>query len=77
MELVAQYLPTAKAISDSKLDIYVVSYQGWSCSLGVFPVSIKNEDFLKIAKAPETIQMAHNIRKKVHNLILIINFIIY
>lgn len=60
----AQYLPTAKAISDSKLDIVVVSYQGWSCSLGVFPVSIKNEDFLKVAKAPETIQMAHNIRTK-------------
>lgn len=66
MELVAKYLPTARAVLDSKLDIHVVTYQGSTCSLGVFPVSIKNEDFLKIAKAPESIKKAHDIRTKVN-----------
>jgi hypothetical protein len=39
--------------------------QGSICSLGVFPVSIKNEDFLRIARDEKTIQEAVEIRKKV------------
>uniref|UniRef100_A0A915E0S4 alpha,alpha-trehalose-phosphate synthase (UDP-forming) n=1 Tax=Ditylenchus dipsaci TaxID=166011 RepID=A0A915E0S4_9BILA len=65
LELVGKYLPTAKVVNDSNLDIHVVTYQGWSCSLGVFPVSIKNEDFLKIAKQPETVKQADDIRKQI------------
>lgn len=65
LELVGQYLPTAKAVMDQKLDIAVVTYQGFTCSLGIFPVSIKNEDFLKIAKSSETVKRASDIRRKV------------
>ncbi|KAI1727493.1 glycosyltransferase family 20 domain-containing protein [Ditylenchus destructor] len=65
LSLVSEHLPTAKIVHDQNLDISLVTYQGWSCSLGVFPVSIKNEDFLKIAKDSETIKQAHDIRKKI------------
>jgi hypothetical protein len=58
-------LPTVKIVFDSNLDIHVVTYQGWSCSLGVFPVSIKNEDFLKVARDAETIKKSHDIRQRV------------
>lgn len=50
---------------DSNLDVHSVTYHGWTCSLGVFPVSIKNEDFLKVAKEPETVKKSHDIREKV------------
>ncbi|KAI6185575.1 putative trehalose-6-phosphate synthase 1 [Aphelenchoides besseyi] len=62
IDLIQKHLPTVKIIFDQNLDIHVVTYQGWSCSLGVFPVSIKNEDFLKVAKAAETVKRAHDIR---------------
>lgn len=53
LELISIHLPTVKITFDSNLDIHIVTYQGWGCSLGVFPVSIKNEDFLKVAKDRE------------------------
>lgn len=58
-------MPSAEVSYDSSCDINYVTYEGWSCSLGVFPVSIKNEDFLKYVRLPETEQKAQDIRKKV------------
>jgi hypothetical protein len=52
--------------TEEKLDVIVVTYQGWSCSLGVFPVSIKNEDFLQVTRDPDVIMRAKNIRKEVN-----------
>nr|CAH18869.1 putative trehalose 6-phosphate synthase [Aphelenchus avenae] len=65
VELVGIHLPTARVTYDEKMDIHTVTYQGWSCSLGVFPVSIKNEDFLKVAQSAETIKKADDIRKEI------------
>lgn len=61
------FQPTAKVkeAEEEKMDVIVVTYQGWSCSLGVFPVSIKNEDFLRIARDPATVKRAHDIRTEV------------
>uniref|UniRef100_A0AC35FDQ1 Trehalose-6-phosphate phosphatase helical bundle domain-containing protein n=1 Tax=Panagrolaimus sp. PS1159 TaxID=55785 RepID=A0AC35FDQ1_9BILA len=64
IELVEKHFPSAKIAYDGNLDINTVTFQGWSCSLGVFPVSIKNEDFLKIARDPECVNKSHEIRKK-------------
>jgi trehalose-6-phosphate synthase len=63
IELVEKHFPSAKVAYEENLDINTVTFQGWSCSLGVFPVSIKNEDFLKIARAPETVNKGADIRK--------------
>ncbi len=49
---------------EKNLDIHTVTYEGWTCSLGVFPVSIKNEDFLVFAKHPDTLKKANDIRLK-------------
>lgn len=66
LELVEKHLPSAKiSPADQNLDVTVVNHMGWNCSLGVFPVSIKNEDFLKIAKDPETIMRAQKIRQEI------------
>uniref|UniRef100_A0A914HFI8 alpha,alpha-trehalose-phosphate synthase (UDP-forming) n=1 Tax=Globodera rostochiensis TaxID=31243 RepID=A0A914HFI8_GLORO len=66
IQLVRTHLPTAKVrLEEEKLDVVVVTYQGWSCSLGVFPVSIKNEDFLKVARDAATIKRADDIRKEI------------
>uniref|UniRef100_A0A7E4UZC4 alpha,alpha-trehalose-phosphate synthase (UDP-forming) n=1 Tax=Panagrellus redivivus TaxID=6233 RepID=A0A7E4UZC4_PANRE len=64
VELVEKHFPSAKISYEKKMDIHTITFQGWTCSLGVFPVSIKNEDFLKIAKDPVTIAKAADIRKK-------------
>jgi trehalose 6-phosphate synthase len=65
IDFVRKYLPNARVAYEEKIDTHTVTYQGWTCSLGVFPVSIKNEDFLGIAKAPETVAKSHEIRKQV------------
>uniref|UniRef100_A0A1I8B9V0 alpha,alpha-trehalose-phosphate synthase (UDP-forming) n=1 Tax=Meloidogyne hapla TaxID=6305 RepID=A0A1I8B9V0_MELHA len=65
IELVRSYLPTAKVKTEDKLDVIVVTYQGWSCSLGVFPVSIKNEDFLRVARDPTVVERSQQIRKQI------------
>ncbi|KAF1764704.1 hypothetical protein GCK72_004654 [Caenorhabditis remanei] len=65
IELVQHYFGTAKIVYDNKMDIYSVTNEGWTCSLGVFPVSIKNDDFLKFVDLPETIKLKNDIRKRV------------
>lgn len=45
--------------------LLIHSFQGWTCSLGVFPVSIKIADFVNIAKNPQTIIEAEEIKKQV------------
>lgn len=39
--------------------------KGYTCSLGVFPVSIKNEDFLSIARCSDVQAKAEKIREEV------------
>lgn len=51
--------------------------QGWTCSLGVFPVSIKNEDFLSIANEPQCAIDAQEIKKDVRIYLSIFKFIIH
>ncbi|CAI5442330.1 unnamed protein product [Caenorhabditis angaria] len=65
VELVKQYLRGAKVTYDDKLDIHMVTFENWTCSLGVFPVSIKNDDFLKFVDLPETTKLKNDIRKRV------------
>uniref|UniRef100_A0A914WQH9 alpha,alpha-trehalose-phosphate synthase (UDP-forming) n=1 Tax=Plectus sambesii TaxID=2011161 RepID=A0A914WQH9_9BILA len=65
VELVEEHLGAAKVKYDAEVDIYTITHEGWMCSLGVFPVSIKNEDFLSIAYNPETIKRGEDIRKRV------------
>ncbi|KAK6012756.1 hypothetical protein OSTOST_22068, partial [Ostertagia ostertagi] len=42
-----------------------VTHEGWTCSLGVFPVSIKNDDFLKFVHMPESVVKKEAIRTKI------------
>ncbi|PAV76504.1 hypothetical protein WR25_08783 [Diploscapter pachys] len=63
--MVKQYISRARIYFDSRVDIFTVTYENWTCSLGVFPVSIKNEDFLSIANEPHTAIDAVDIRKEV------------
>ncbi|KAK0393542.1 hypothetical protein QR680_000265 [Steinernema hermaphroditum] len=65
VELIDIHLNGANVAYDAKVDIYTVTYQGWTCSLGVFPVSIKNEDFLKFVRMPDTVKKANDIREKI------------
>ncbi|GMT35941.1 hypothetical protein PFISCL1PPCAC_27238, partial [Pristionchus fissidentatus] len=62
VELVQQTLLRARIAYEPGVDIFTVSYEGWTCSLGVFPVSIKNEDFLAIAHDTQTIIRAQEIK---------------
>uniref|UniRef100_A0A914ZRG6 alpha,alpha-trehalose-phosphate synthase (UDP-forming) n=2 Tax=Parascaris univalens TaxID=6257 RepID=A0A914ZRG6_PARUN len=64
VELCKIHLPSASVAYDSNLDINTITYEGWTCSLGVFPVSIKNEDFLKFVKMPDTIKKSNDIRQR-------------
>ncbi|GMS84507.1 hypothetical protein PENTCL1PPCAC_6682, partial [Pristionchus entomophagus] len=61
---VEKYFRAAKISFDQQLDIYTISLEGVSCSLGVFPVSIKNEDFLHFVSRPETLKLSADIRRK-------------
>nr|CDQ06812.2 Bm8807 [Brugia malayi] len=65
VELCRLQLPSAEINYESSCDVFFVTYKGWTCSLGVFPVSIKNEDFLKFVRLTETCQRALEIRKHV------------
>uniref|UniRef100_A0A158PCD3 T6PP_N domain-containing protein n=1 Tax=Angiostrongylus cantonensis TaxID=6313 RepID=A0A158PCD3_ANGCA len=65
IELVQQHLRNATVYHDQHLDIFTVTHEGWTCSLGVFPVSIKNDDFLKFVHMPETLVRKDAIRKKI------------
>ncbi|MFH4978281.1 hypothetical protein AB6A40_004990 [Gnathostoma spinigerum] len=63
IELVKKHIPRARIRFESTVDIYTVSHEGITCSIGVFPVSIKNEDFLAIVREPETSVLANEIRR--------------
>ncbi|GMT06193.1 hypothetical protein PENTCL1PPCAC_28367 [Pristionchus entomophagus] len=64
LELVHQTLPRARIAYEDGVDIHTVSFEGWTCSLGVFPVSIKNEDFLAIANEPQTVIKSQEIKSE-------------
>ncbi|KAK0396416.1 hypothetical protein QR680_001709 [Steinernema hermaphroditum] len=63
VQLVRKYVARVRIRFEANVDIYTITHEGWTCSLGVFPVSIKNEDFLQIARDPQTAIMADEIRK--------------
>ncbi|VDK64669.1 unnamed protein product [Gongylonema pulchrum] len=65
IELCRIHLPSSEINYESTNDIHCVTYEGWTCSLGVFPVSIKNEDFLKFVRLPETRRKAQEIRQRI------------
>ncbi|CAJ0576512.1 unnamed protein product, partial [Mesorhabditis spiculigera] len=65
VEVVEKYLRGAYVEYDKATDIFTAVHEGWSCSLGVFPVSIKNEDFLKFANLPETEKLRLKFREKI------------
>ncbi|VDM97430.1 unnamed protein product [Thelazia callipaeda] len=64
VELVKKHVLRARIQYESTIDIFTVTHENFTCSLGVFPVSIKNEDFLNIVKKPETTDLAAEIRKE-------------
>lgn len=55
VDIVRQRFPSAKIQFNQKIDKHTVTFEGFTASLGVFPVSIKNEDFLSIVR-DETVQ---------------------
>ncbi|VDM40793.1 unnamed protein product [Toxocara canis] len=63
VELVKKHISRVRIQYESTVDIFTVTHEGFTCSLGVFPVSIKNEDFLSIVRNPETKILAQDIRK--------------
>ncbi|CAD6189435.1 unnamed protein product [Caenorhabditis auriculariae] len=63
VKMVRQHIPRARVHYEELIDNYTISFEGWTCSLGVFPVSIKNEDFLGIADNPQTRIDAQDIRE--------------
>ncbi|CCD66907.1 Alpha,alpha-trehalose-phosphate synthase [UDP-forming] 1 [Caenorhabditis elegans] len=65
VKLVAKHIKRTKIEYDSRLDRYTIEHDGWTCSLGVFPVSIKIADFVNIAKNPQTIIEAEEIKKQI------------
>uniref|UniRef100_A0A1I7U0B2 alpha,alpha-trehalose-phosphate synthase (UDP-forming) n=1 Tax=Caenorhabditis tropicalis TaxID=1561998 RepID=A0A1I7U0B2_9PELO len=65
VKLVAAHVKRTKIEYDSRLDRYTIEHDGWTCSLGVFPVSIKIADFVNIAKNPQTVIEAEDIKKQI------------
>ncbi|CAI4231008.1 unnamed protein product [Auanema sp. JU1783] len=65
VELVQKYLKGITVTYDKNTDIHTAVHEGWTCSLGVFPVSIKNDDFLKFVPLEETKAMTEGFRRKV------------
>ncbi|KAK5975824.1 Trehalose-6-phosphate synthase domain protein [Trichostrongylus colubriformis] len=65
LELVQQHLKGVVINHDNTMDIDTVTHEGWTCSLGVFPVSIKNDDFLKFVHMPESVVKKEAIRTKI------------
>ncbi|VDK29326.1 unnamed protein product, partial [Gongylonema pulchrum] len=64
VELVKKHVSRVRIQYESTVDIFTIAHDGFTCSLGVFPVSIKNEDFLNIAKQPEAANQASEIRQE-------------
>nr|AHY24645.1 synthase trehalose-6-phosphate [Anisakis simplex] len=63
VELIKKHISRVRIQYESTVDIFMITHEGFTCSLGVFPVSIKNEDFLSIVRNPETTILAQDIRK--------------
>nr|AEX60788.1 trehalose-6-phosphate synthase [Ascaris suum] len=63
VELVKKHISRVRIQYESTVDIFTITHEGFTCPLGVFPVSIKNEDFLSIVRNPETKILAQDIRK--------------
>ncbi|TMS36068.1 hypothetical protein L596_003330 [Steinernema carpocapsae] len=63
VQLVKRHVARVRIRFEANVDIYTITHEGWTCSLGVFPVSIKNEDFLQIARDSQTAILAEEIRK--------------
>uniref|UniRef100_A0A0K0E6E6 alpha,alpha-trehalose-phosphate synthase (UDP-forming) n=1 Tax=Strongyloides stercoralis TaxID=6248 RepID=A0A0K0E6E6_STRER len=64
VDIVQKYITRVKISYDGVVDIFMVTYEGSTCSLGVFPVSIKNQDFIDIAKNITNIENSKNIKKE-------------
>uniref|UniRef100_A0A5S6QLH9 alpha,alpha-trehalose-phosphate synthase (UDP-forming) n=1 Tax=Trichuris muris TaxID=70415 RepID=A0A5S6QLH9_TRIMR len=62
VSLVGEHLSTARIEYVAKTDNYQVTHEGWTTSVGVFPVSIKNEEFLVLVSDPEVQSKAKEIR---------------
>ncbi|CAI2357490.1 unnamed protein product [Caenorhabditis sp. 36 PRJEB53466] len=65
VKLVADNIRKTKIEYDSRLDRFTIEHDGFTCSLGVFPVSIKIADFTNIATNPQTIIEADEIKKNI------------
>lgn len=63
--VVKERFPLAKIQYHQEIDKYVIAYEGYTTTLGVFPVSIKNEDFLNVCRRPSVQDKAANIRQKI------------
>uniref|UniRef100_A0A0N5A5X7 alpha,alpha-trehalose-phosphate synthase (UDP-forming) n=1 Tax=Parastrongyloides trichosuri TaxID=131310 RepID=A0A0N5A5X7_PARTI len=67
VDIVSKYITRVKISYDGVVDIFMVTYEGSTSSLGVFPVSIKNQDFIDIAKNSATIEASNSIKKEYAN----------
>ncbi|VDP35709.1 unnamed protein product [Soboliphyme baturini] len=62
INFVTEHMTTAKMFHDAPNDRYSISHEGFTSSLGVFPVSIKNEEFVNLSKDPNVVRKAREIR---------------
>lgn len=65
LKATAKHCVPSKQIQLQNSDKVVVAYKSFRCSFGVFPVSIKIEDFLEFAESEETKGEAKKIRKAI------------
>ncbi|KAL1284746.1 Alpha,alpha-trehalose-phosphate synthase [Trichinella pseudospiralis] len=65
ISLVQQYLSTSTVVHVQRTDSYRITHGGWTTSVGVFPVSIKNEEYLNLAKSDATQKQAREIRQRI------------
>lgn len=64
LDLVKEHFPQAKIDHNQATDKDTITYEGISSSVGVFPVSIKNEEFLDVANDPKSVEMEQEIRQR-------------
>uniref|UniRef100_A0A915L807 alpha,alpha-trehalose-phosphate synthase (UDP-forming) n=1 Tax=Romanomermis culicivorax TaxID=13658 RepID=A0A915L807_ROMCU len=65
IDIIRERFPVARIEYNEKTDKHVVAYEGFVTTLGVFPVSIKNEDFLAVVQTPSVQDNAKLIRQRV------------
>jgi trehalose-6-phosphate synthase len=64
--LVEKHLGRAAKITyDKAIDTFMIRNEGWSCALGVFPVSIKNEEFLACVNDEKVQSLVKTIKEDV------------